>query len=69
MGSAPACYGSSLGSNPDISLKYEMGNKAKEWPTHSSPPRKYTKKSNSHFTRTNTKIYSLLDYKSLPCRP
>ncbi len=25
VGSAPDCYGSSLGSNPDISQKYEIG--------------------------------------------
>jgi hypothetical protein len=25
VGSAPGCYGSSLGSNPDISKKYKMG--------------------------------------------
>jgi hypothetical protein len=25
VGSAPACYGSSLGSNPDISQKHKMG--------------------------------------------
>jgi hypothetical protein len=25
VGSAPDCYGSSLGSNPDISQKYKMG--------------------------------------------
>jgi len=25
VGSASACYGSSLGSNPDISQKYKMG--------------------------------------------
>jgi hypothetical protein len=25
VGSAPVCYGSSLGSNPDISQKYKMG--------------------------------------------
>ncbi len=25
MGSAPACYGSTLGSNPDISKKYKNG--------------------------------------------
>ncbi len=24
VGSAPACYGSSLGSNPDISQKYKL---------------------------------------------
>jgi hypothetical protein len=28
-GSAPACYGSALGSNPDISQKYKMGDKSK----------------------------------------
>jgi hypothetical protein len=25
VGSAPACYGSSMGSNPDISQKYKRG--------------------------------------------
>jgi hypothetical protein len=25
VGSAPACYGSSMGSNPDITQKYKMG--------------------------------------------
>jgi hypothetical protein len=35
VGSAPACYGSSLGSlYPDIFQKYK-----KKWPTHSSPPK------------------------------
>jgi hypothetical protein len=29
VGSAPACYGSSLGSNPDISQKYKMGDISK----------------------------------------
>jgi hypothetical protein len=29
VGSAPACYGSSLGSNPDISQKYNVGNKSR----------------------------------------
>jgi hypothetical protein len=39
---APACYGSFLGSNPDISQKYKMGDiKQREWPTHSKPPKKY----------------------------
>ncbi len=39
-GSAPAYYGSSLGSNPDISQKYKMGDvTAKEWPTHPSSPK------------------------------
>jgi hypothetical protein len=28
--SAPACYGSSLGSNPDISQKYKMADMAKK---------------------------------------
>jgi hypothetical protein len=41
--SAPACYGSSLGSNPDISLQYEMGD-AKELPTNSRPAKQFTKK-------------------------
>jgi hypothetical protein len=29
VGSAPACYGSFLGSNPDISQKYKMGDISK----------------------------------------
>jgi hypothetical protein len=46
VGSAPACYGRSLGSNPDISLKIrnKWATSAKEWPTHSSPPKKIQKK-------------------------
>ncbi len=40
VGSAPACYDSSLGLNPDISQKYKMGDISI---THSSPPKKYTK--------------------------
>jgi hypothetical protein len=39
--SAPACYGSW---NADISQKYNIGDKAKEWPAHSILPKKYTKK-------------------------
>jgi hypothetical protein len=41
-----ACYGgSSLGSNPNISQKNtKWATKAKEWPTQSSPPKKYKKK-------------------------
>ncbi len=30
VGSGPACYGSSLGSNPDNSLKNKMGDFSKE---------------------------------------
>ncbi len=30
VGSAPACYDSSLGLNPDISQKYKMGDISKE---------------------------------------
>jgi hypothetical protein len=41
VGSAPACYGSSLGSNTDISQKYKWATVANEWPIHSSPPKKY----------------------------
>jgi hypothetical protein len=38
-----ACYGSSLGLNPDtVSLKNTKW-ATKEWPTHCSPPKKYTK--------------------------
>jgi hypothetical protein len=37
--SAPAFYGSSMGSDPDISRKYNMGYIT----THSSPPKKYPK--------------------------
>jgi hypothetical protein len=33
-----------LGSNPDISQKYKWATYAKDGPTHSSPPKKYTKK-------------------------
>jgi hypothetical protein len=41
VGSAPAYYGSSLGSNPDISQKYNMGDISKGVAsTHSSPPKK-----------------------------
>jgi hypothetical protein len=45
VGRAPACYGSSLGSNPDISQKYKTGevSKKKEWPTLPSPPNIYRK--------------------------
>ncbi len=32
-----------LGSNPDISKNTKWVTKAKEWPTHSVPPKKYTK--------------------------
>jgi hypothetical protein len=42
--SAPACYGSSLGSNPDISQKYKMGDISKQWPSRSSPPKKICKR-------------------------
>ncbi len=31
------------GSNPDISQKEKWATEKKEWPTHSSPPKKYTK--------------------------
>ncbi len=37
IGSAPACYGSTLGSNPDIS-KIQNGQQ-----THSSPPKNIQK--------------------------
>jgi hypothetical protein len=41
VGSAPACYGSSLGSNPDITQKYKIDDISKGVNnTHSSPPKK-----------------------------
>ncbi len=43
VGSATVCYRSSLGSNPDISPK-KYNELSKEWPIHSRPPKKYTKK-------------------------
>jgi hypothetical protein len=43
VGSAPACYGSSLGSNPDISQNTKWTTLAKEWSTLSSPPKIYKK--------------------------
>jgi len=39
VGSAPAYYASSLGSNPDISQKYKMGDISKGMTTHSCPPK------------------------------
>jgi hypothetical protein len=41
--SVPACYVSSLGSNPDISQKYKMGEISKEGPTTLARQNKYTK--------------------------
>ncbi len=37
VGSVPVCYGSSLGSYPD-KIYAKWATKAKDWPTHSSPP-------------------------------
>jgi hypothetical protein len=37
--SALACYGSSLGSNPDVSPKYKMGDICKRVALHFNPPR------------------------------
>ncbi len=44
FGSAPACFGSSLGSNPDISRNFKWATSAKEWPTQNSTPKKYKQK-------------------------
>jgi hypothetical protein len=44
VGSAPACCGSSLGSNPDISQKYEMGDISKGVDINLYPAKIYTKK-------------------------
>jgi hypothetical protein len=40
----PACYGSSLGSNPDISQKYKMGDISKEVAKKRLAPKKVYKK-------------------------
>ncbi len=44
------CYDSSLGSNPDISKKYKMGEISKEVvnTTHSSRPKIYKKKKDNY---------------------
>jgi hypothetical protein len=42
--SAPACYGSSLGSNPDIVQKYKMGDISKGVANTLSPAKKIFKK-------------------------
>jgi hypothetical protein len=44
LGSAPACYGSSLGSNPDNSQEYKMGDISKGVANTLQPVKKYTKK-------------------------
>jgi hypothetical protein len=44
VGSAPACYGSSLGSNPDISQKYKMGDLSKGVANTLWYAKKYTNK-------------------------
>jgi hypothetical protein len=45
FGSAPAYYGSSLGSNPDDSQKYKMGDIGKKGGQPALPrPKKYLKK-------------------------
>ncbi len=41
---APACYGSSLGSNPFLSQKYKMGDISKEVTNTLQPAKKYRKK-------------------------
>ncbi len=43
-GHAPACCGSSLGSNPDISQKYKMGDISKEVANTLWRAKRYTKK-------------------------
>jgi hypothetical protein len=52
VGSAPACYGSSLGVNRDISQKYKIGDISKGVPNTLWPLKKYTKKLSSLFVRT-----------------
>jgi hypothetical protein len=43
VASTPACYGSSLGLNPDISQKFKMGDISKEVAKTLWPAKKYTK--------------------------
>ncbi len=52
-----------LGSNPDISLKYKMGGHKRRKSQHTVAVgrQENIQKSNSHFTRTNRKIFSILD--------
>ena len=53
--SAPACYGSSLGSNPDNSQKYKMGDISKGL---ANPPKKYTKKFTHALLQTCSLIWA-----------
>jgi len=45
VGSTPACYGSSLESNPDFSQKYKMGDISKGVANTLKPAKKYTNNS------------------------
>ncbi len=54
--SSPTCYGSSLGSNPDISQKYKMV----EWQTHSSPQKKYKEKNKIHWSMARLRTWKSL---------
>ncbi len=57
MASEPACYGNSLGSNPDISQKYKMGDISKEVANTLYPAKKIYKK---NFT-LNQRQYNIYD--------
>jgi hypothetical protein len=46
--SMPACYVSSLGSNPDISKNYKMGDKSKGVANTHKPAKKIHNNKNSH---------------------
>jgi hypothetical protein len=52
-GSAPSCYGISLGSNPDISQKYTMGDISKGVANTLKPAKKINKKMLSDFVLIN----------------
>jgi hypothetical protein len=54
VGGAPACYGSSLDSNPDIQ-KYKMGDISKGGANKLSPAKKNTKKYIVHCTEKSVK--------------
>jgi hypothetical protein len=52
VGSALACYGSSQGSNPDISQKYKMDNLGKGVASTLKPAKKYTNKNKIKITKS-----------------
>jgi hypothetical protein len=62
VGSAPACYGSSLGSNPDISQKYKMGDINKRSGHHTLARQKIKNKMYCQLQQ-HTHVYSTMQCK------